>query len=318
MAPIALAEAHWSSMPRATLASTSFPLRQGGRALAYLGVIAAAAGWGTWGLLLRLAQAAGPVAPQLTALLVMATIFLVLLPLALRATRLRARQHSWGGWALLVAFGVSDALNVVLYFAALQTTTVAVAVLTHYAAPLFVAVAAPSVLGERSHRYSLPAVLLGFAGLTLLLAPWQAQGPDARVLEGALLGLGSAVFYAANILFNKRLSESFEASEMLVYHMPSALLLLALMVPAGGWVLPPSALPWLFLGALLPGALAGVVFMRSLAQVPAAHASLLTLMEPVTALSIAAVTWGELPSAVGLVGAVAILAAGAWVVRGDG
>ena len=64
------------------MASPSLPLRQSGHALAYLGVVIAAAGWGTWGWLLRLAQAAGPVAPQLTALLVMSTIFLVLLPLA--------------------------------------------------------------------------------------------------------------------------------------------------------------------------------------------------------------------------------------------
>lgn len=299
------------------MASPSLPLRQGGRELAYLGVIASAAGWGTWGLLLRLAQARGPVAPQLAALLVMATIFVVLLPLAVHTTRLRARQHSRRDWALLVAFGISDALNAALYFAALQTTTVAIAVLTHYAAPLFVAVAAPLALGERSHRYTLPGVLLGFAGLTLLLEPWQAQRADARVLEGALLGVGSAVFYAANILFNKRLSERFEASEILVYHMPSALLLLTLLVPAGGWVLPPAALPWLLLGALLPGVLGGVIFMRSLAQVPAAHASLLTLTEPVAALAISALAWGELPSASGLVGAVAILAAGAWVVRGE-
>jgi drug/metabolite transporter (DMT)-like permease len=159
-------------------------------------------------------------------------------------------------------------------------------------------------------------VLVGFAGLTLLLGPWQTQNQDARVLDGALLGLGSAVFYAANILFSKRLSRSFEASELLVYHMPSALVLLALLVPGGGWVLPPGALPWLLLGALLPGVLGGVIFMRSLARVPAAHASLLTLMETVAALGIAALAWGELPSPTGLVGAVAILVAGAWVVRG--
>jgi drug/metabolite transporter (DMT)-like permease len=257
------------------------------------------------------------VSPQLSALLVMSTIFLVLLPLAVRTTRLRARHHGRRDWALLVAFGVSDALNAVLYFAALQTTTVAVAVLTHYAAPLLVAIAAPLVLRERSHRHTLPAVLLGFAGLTLLLGPWNTDVADASLLAGALLGLGSAVFYAVNILFNKRLSESFEASEMLAYHMPSALLLLALLVPAGGWVLPDTALPWLLLGALLPGVLGGLLFMRSLAQVPAAHASLLTLMEPVTALAIAAVAWGEVPSPSGLVGALAILAAGAWVVRGE-
>jgi drug/metabolite transporter (DMT)-like permease len=57
--------------------------------------------------------------------------------------------------------------------------------------------------------------------------------------------------------------------------------------------------------------------MRSLASIPAAHAATLTLLEPVTALLLAALVWGEQLSALGLLGAVAILAAGAWVVRGD-
>ena len=282
----------------------------------YLGVAAAAAGWGSWALILRLAQRTRPVAPQLTTLLVMSTIFVVVSPLAWRATRRRAAPRPLREWALLGAFGVTDALNAVLFFAALQTTSVSVAVLSHYAAPLFIAVSAPFALAERRHPQTLPAVLLGFTGLLLLLAPWSARGSDAGVLEGAALGLASALFYAASVLFNKRLSASFEASEMLAYHMPTGLLLLALLVPAGAWALPAPAVPWLLLGALGPGALGGVVFMRSLALIPAAHAATLTLIEPVTALLLAAIAWHEALSPLGLVGAVAILAAGAWVVRG--
>ncbi|MEO8184959.1 MAG: EamA family transporter [Deltaproteobacteria bacterium] len=61
--------------------------------------------------------------------------------------------------------------------------------------------------------------------------------------------------------------------------------------------------------------LAGVIFMRSLARVPAAHASVLTLIEPVTALSIAALAWGEQLHPLGLLGGAAILVAGYLVVR---
>jgi drug/metabolite transporter, DME family len=300
------------------VSSASTDLRDVSASWGYLGIAGAAAGWGTWGLLLRLAQRAAPVAPQLSALLVMSTICVVVSPLALRATRLRAETRGAREWALLGAFGITDALNAALYFGALQTTSVSVAVLTHYAAPLFVAVSAPLVLRERRQPRVLPAVLLGFAGLTLLLAPWNARSSDARLLEGALMGLGSAVFYAASVLFNKRLSQSFSAPEMIVYHMPTALLLLALLVPAGGWVLHEQAVPWLLLGALGPGALGGVLFMRCLARVPAAHASTLTLLEPVTALLLEALAWGESLPLTGLVGAAAILTAGVWVVRAEG
>jgi drug/metabolite transporter (DMT)-like permease len=282
----------------------------------YAGVALAAASWGTWTVFLRLARGSGPLAPELSSFVVFATMGVVLLPLALRATRRAPPVRSKRDWSLVAAFGVTDALNCALYFAALETTSVAVAVLTHYVAPLLVAVAAPLVLGEPRRPSTLVAVAVGLFGLTLLLSPWNV-GVEAgsQLLGGALLGLGSAVFYATNVLLTKRLSRRFEAPELLVYHMPSALLLLALAVPEGGWAISAPALAWLVVGALGPGALAGVVFMRSLAVVPAAHASVLTLVEPFTALAIATFAWGESLAITAVVGGAAILTAAYLVVR---
>ena len=118
----------------------------------------------------------------------------------------------------------------------LTVVSVAVAVLTHYAAPLLVAVSAPLVLREQRRPGTLLAVSIGLGGLTLLLAPWRLQQVDSeQLVQGALLGLGSAVFYASSVLFNKRLSASFAPSELLVYHMPTALVLLATRVPGDAW-----------------------------------------------------------------------------------
>jgi drug/metabolite transporter (DMT)-like permease len=278
-------------------------------------VIVAAASWGTWTLFLRFASAAQPISPALCSFVVLATIGVVLLPLAVRATRRRAQPRSTREWWLIAAFGLTDALNCVLYFGALAVTSVGVAVLTHYLAPLFVATFAPLALGERRRPGTFLAVLIGLSGLTLLLAPWSVQTRPERLLEGALLGLGSALFYALSVLCNKRLSRSFEPSEMLVYHMPSALIVVALLVPQGGWSLTSSGLSWLLLGALGPGVLAGVIFMRSLTVIPAAHASVLTLVEPFTALVIAAIAWGESLEPTQLIGGTAILMAGYLVVR---
>jgi drug/metabolite transporter (DMT)-like permease len=282
----------------------------------YAGVLVAAASWGTWTLFLRFASAAQPIAPALCSFVVLATIGIVLFPLALRATRRRVLPRSAREWWLIGAFGLTDALNCVLYFGSLAVTSVGVAVLTHYLAPLFVATFAPLVLGERRRPGTFLAVLIGLSGLTLLLAPWNVQTrPGGRLLEGALLGLGSAFFYALSVLSNKRLSRSFEPSEMLVYHMPSALILVALLVPQGGWTLTATGLSWLLLGALGPGVLAGVIFMRSLTIIPAAHASVLTLVEPFTALVIAAIAWGESLEVTQLIGGAAILMSGYVVVR---
>jgi DME family drug/metabolite transporter len=147
----------------------------------YAGVLVAAASWGTWALFLRQARASGPVAAELCSFVVMSTIAVVLCPLALSATR-QAQRRNAKEWWLIGAFGLSDALNCVLYFAALQTTSVAIAVLTHYLAPLVVALGAPLALGERRRRGMLLAVALGLFGLTLLVREAQPALETALAL----------------------------------------------------------------------------------------------------------------------------------------
>ena len=51
--------------------------------------------------------------------------------------------------------GVGDALNAYFFFEAYQRTSVAIAVLTHYLAPLFIAIGAPLLLRERTERDGL-------------------------------------------------------------------------------------------------------------------------------------------------------------------
>jgi DME family drug/metabolite transporter len=287
---------------------------------AFVGIAVAAASWGTWSVFLRLAEAKQPIAPELETFIVFAIIAVVLLPSAVRTTSRHVGTRPPSCWCLVVAFGISDALNCVLYFTAMQTTSVAVAVLTHYLAPLLVALSAPLVLREPRRPGTLPSLMVGLIGLILLLAPREQKvGIDgARLVKGSLLGLGSAVFYAASVLFNKRLSRSFEATELIVYHLPSALVLLAFLVPHGAWTIAPVGFAWLVAGALGPGAIAGIVFVRCINVVPAGRASVLTLIEPLTALAIAALVWGESLGIRGLLGGAAILASGYFVVRESG
>lgn len=286
-----------------------------GRSFNYWAIALAAASWGTWSVFLRSAEAERPLPPSLSTFVVLATVAVVLSPFAL-VERRRAPRRGGRDWLLLAAFGVSDALNCSLYFAALQSTSVTVATLTHYLAPLLVALAAPIVLREARRPATGAAVTLALAGLLVLLGPWQnAAGSGPPIFPGALWGAVSALFFAAGVLFNKHLSQRFGPAELIVYHMPSALIVLALLVPAGAWVISSRALGWLVAGAIGPGALAGVVFVRALSQVPAARASVLTFIEPLTAVTIATLLWEQPCGAHSLLGGGAILAAGYWVMR---
>ncbi|HEY8074166.1 MAG TPA: DMT family transporter [Labilithrix sp.] len=282
----------------------------------YVLVAIAACGWGTWPLILKHA----PMPPALQSAVMMTVLTVASLPVMARdRVRVRATAKQWLGIAWL---GVADAGNAGLFFAAYQRTSVAVAVLTHYLTPIFVALAAPVVLGERARPRTYGAVAIAFGGLVLLLEPWRA-GLGRDDLVGAALGAGSAVFYASNVLVNKRLVPAFSGSEMMFFHGLFSVPILFAMVPAGTWAdVPPYAWKVMLLGALGPGAACGLLFVWGLRAIPASHASVLALLEPLVAVVLAAVVIRERLGAVPMLGAAAILTGAALAIgynrRGDG
>jgi drug/metabolite transporter (DMT)-like permease len=280
---------------RAAIASS------GARNVGYVLVAAAATGWGTWPLILRHAEM--PAALQ--SAVMMTVLMAVSFPLMRRdRVPVRARPVHWLGVGWL---GVADALNVVLFFAAYQRTSVAIAVLTHYLTPVFVALTAPLVLRERPQARTFVSVAVSFAGLLLLLQPWDERlGPGD--LLGAALGAGSAVFYASNVLVNKRLAHVFSASELMFFHGFVAVPFLWAMVPTGALAEAPAAsLAVVVAGALGPGALGGLTFVWGLRRIAASHASVLTLLEPFVAVATAALFLGQKLSSGQILGGLCIL-----------
>src|SRR6185369_9290411 len=98
-------------------------------------VAIAAAAWGTWSLILRPTHLPATVSCPIIFLV----MGLVALPGALRGPRTAWDRRTLGLVALNAGF---DALNAVAFFAAIDHTTVAIAVLSHYLAPILIALAA--------------------------------------------------------------------------------------------------------------------------------------------------------------------------------
>jgi drug/metabolite transporter (DMT)-like permease len=284
------------------------------RALAgYVLVAVAACAWGTWPFLLRAASRWGPIPVPLQSTIVLAVVTLASGPLLLR-DRVRARA-SLAAWAGVAWLGFADAMNVLTFFRAYQLTTVGVAVTTHYLAPIFVAVLAPWVLRERARAATWVAVLAAFAGLVLLLRPYDAAF-SVRDAAGAGLGAASAAFYASNVLVNKRLVRVFSGAEMMFWHGVVATPLLFALVPSGAWAaLDPRAAALLVVGGLGPGTLAGLLFVWGLRRIAASRAAPITLLEPLVAAAGAWVLYGERLPLVSVGGAALILVGAAAAMR---
>jgi drug/metabolite transporter (DMT)-like permease len=290
------------------------PLRRS--IVGYALVSIAAICWGFWPYFLRNAEKYGGVDSSFESVVAMGLLALVAACLVPRdRVRAHADRRAWLG---IVWLALGDALNVWFFFRAYQTTTVAIAVLSHYLTPIFIAIAAPLVLGEKSDRRTSIAVAVSFLGLVLLLAPWQSHASPSLLL-GAAFGAASAFFYASNVLVTKRLVPIFSGSEMSFYHALLATPLLALMVPRAAWTsIDPQALHWLLAGSLVCGAFPGLFFVWGLRMIPASRASTLTLLEPLVAVVVVGVLiFGETINVLGGTGGILILAGAALVLARD-
>jgi drug/metabolite transporter (DMT)-like permease len=268
-------------------------------------VTLAAASWGTWSLFLRPTG----LPSFLTTPLIFAIMAVVTFPLTLPEPRVQ-----WDRPTVLLLLGntAADALNVITFFGALSYTTVAIAVLTHYIAPILIALASPWIEGTQT-RGARPAAAVALGGLVIMLEPWRGAGDG--VVIGAALGAASAVAYAANVFIVRRLNERIGPARVMSYHSALAAAVMLPFAVSGLATVSWSDVGLLALGATSIGALSGVVFIAGLARIGAARTAVLTFAEPLVAVAVGALVWAEPMRPLAAIGGALVLAAGIHVAR---
>ena len=214
-----------------------------------------------------------------------------------------------GRWLLLS--GVCLGLNWLFLFAAYVETSVAVASLCNYLAPVLVIAAAPLLLRERLDKRKLPLILLALIGIVLVSG---VLGGGGGSLKGVLLGLAAAVCFAAIVLCNRRLRDISPMDRSLVQLALSAATLLpfVLVKSWGHWPAPDlgSVLIVLLLGAVHTG-FAYCLYFSGMGSLPVQTVALLGYLEPVVSVLCSAFFLAEPLTPLGWLGAALILGAAA-------
>lgn len=160
---------------------------------AYLYIISAAVCWGLIGLFVRTLAAQGFSSMQIVALRSLAAAICVTLPLlqsGSAALRIRLRDL----W-LFVGTGICSLVFFnYCYFNAMQQTSLAVAALLLYTAPVFVMLMSLLCFGEAFTRTKALALLLTFSGCACVTGVFGSS--LTLTLSGLLYGLGSGFGYA--------------------------------------------------------------------------------------------------------------------------
>jgi drug/metabolite transporter (DMT)-like permease len=215
--------------------------------------------------------------------------------------------------ALNVRRGVVGFIALATFFHALIELPMSVAVTLNYASPLFLALLMPWQLGERPGAAQYGAVALGFAGVALLLRPWEAQSGE---LWAGLVGLFSGVMAAFAYIHVRQLGRLHEPEWRTVFWFA----LVAMAGAAGvatltGWHAPGrgDVLPLLALGALATlGQLAMTRAYRKGDTVVVASFAYGTV---VFSGILDVVIWNESMPAVAWSGMALTVAAGIWAVK---
>lgn len=133
-----------------------------------------------------------------------------LLPLLMRSRFAILRTKQIGLHALR---GVINMAAMLMFFTALAISPIAKVTALGFTAPIFMAILAVLVLGERFRIYRWSAIFLGFVGMLIILRPGLVA-----IDTGALLVIGSAALWAVAMIIIKIQSRT-ESSLTIVAYM---------------------------------------------------------------------------------------------------
>ena len=201
-----------------------------------------------------------------------------------------------------------------LFFEAIKRSSVAVAVLTVYTAPIFLAIFAPLFLPERRSRVALVALAPAAVGLVLIALAGD-EGGGALDAVAVVLGLAAAGTYAALVIATKRLTATLEPPTIAFWNYAAAAVCLAPFLLGAGRVVPEGAeIAWVLLLGVVFTAVSGVLYIWLLRRVTAQAIGILAYIEPVSAALLAWAILDEPLTGTVIVGGLLVVAAGLLVV----
>lgn len=212
----------------------------------------------------------------------------------------------------LLLSGMCLGFNWVLLFEAYKYTSVAVATLSYYMAPILLILAAPLLLGERLTAKKGICAVVALFGMVLVSGVLEAGVKNATELRGIFMGLLAAVLYAGIILLNKKMEGIDAVDKTVVQFAVSALVLLPYVLLAEEVSLaaltPLSALLLLVVCVLHTG-LAYLMYFGAVGKLKAGTVALFSYIDPVLAVLLSALLLKEPMTILCGIGAILVLGA---------
>ena len=262
-----------------------------GTGRARLGLIVSMTVFGTIGLFVRRIEITSAELALCRAGL--AAVFLLLSFLVTRR-RLCLSEIKKSLW-LLLASGAAMGINWMLLFEAYKYTTISLATLSYYLAPVLVTALCPLLFHEKMTRAQFVCFLMSTLGVALIIGSGGVQGSGSDV-RGILFGVSAAVFYAAVILLNKYITGVPALERTFVQFLAAILVLTPYVALTSGFhpgVMSTTGWVNLLIVGLVHTGLTYCMYFSAIRALPGQESSLLSYIDPIVSVLVSVLLLGE-------------------------
>ncbi len=220
------------------------------------------------------------------------------------------REKVWKHWCFLLLSGAFIGLNWVLLFESYRYTSVAVATLCYYMAPIFVMLASPLLLKEKLTVKRGVCVAVALFGMVLVSGIMEGGISGISEMKGIFFGLGAAALYASVIMLNQRLKEVPTYDKTILQLGAAALVLVPYLLFTEDLTavsLEPVAGILLIVVGVVHTGIAYAMYFGSMNELSAQTVALFGYVDPIVAIILSALFLKEQMGVSAMIGAVLVL-----------
>lgn len=213
---------------------------------------------------------------------------------------------------ILLVSGAFIGLNWVLLFESYRYTSVAVATLCYYMAPIFVMLASPVLLKEKLTVKKTICVIVALIGMVFVSGVLDGGISGISELKGILFGLGAAALYASVIMMNQGLREVPTYDKTIMQLGAAALILLPYILiveDLSAVRLTPLIVVMLIIVGVVHTGIAYALYFGSMNGLKAQTVALFSYIDPIVAIILSAMFLKEPMTVYSIIGAVLVLGA---------
>ena len=213
---------------------------------------------------------------------------------------------------LLTLSGAAMGVNWILLFEAYKYTTVSIATLSYYFAPVIVMATCPLLFGEKLSGKQILCFVMSTVGLVLITG---TAGGGKQDLIGIAFGLGAAMLYATVMLLNKFIKGVAGLSRTFIQFIAAIIVLLPYVALSGGFTLGSlDGKGWgaLLIVGILHTGICYCLYFSSIKELPGREVAILSYIDPLVAVTVSVLWLSEKMGLAEIIGGLFILGFTLW------